>query len=171
MFCPFFFCKRRFCFCCGASCWSCRVGHFVRRCWAWGMPLPCAALWLHEHTLYFGMTSASFSTQSGLIWEEARLWRGKLLWITCPEWHWCHLHGFHGRSSREYPIGEAEGCCAGETDALLPLWAAAESIQTRLCLSLTAGCVFYAGNACGSAEHAHLEGKSVGAVCWMHKML
>lgn len=37
------------------------------------------ALWLHEHTLYFGMTSASFGTQSRLIWERVRLWRRKLL--------------------------------------------------------------------------------------------
>lgn len=33
----------------------------------------------------------------------------------------------------------------------------------RLCLSLTACCVFPVDSICGSTEHAHLEGKSVGA--------
>lgn len=73
-----------------------------------------AALWLHEHILYFGMTSASFSTQGWLIWEGIGLWRRKLLWVTCPECHWCHWCGCHGRVSEECLIGGAEGCCAGE---------------------------------------------------------
>lgn len=57
---------------------------------------------------------------------------------------------------------EAEGCCAGETDALLPVWAAVEPTETFFCLSLTVCCVFPVDNICGSTEHAHLEGKCVG---------
>lgn len=89
-----------------------------------------AALWLHAHILYFGMTSACFSTQGWLMWEEIRLWRRKLLWVNCPERHQCHWCCCHGRNSEECLIGEAKGCCAGETDTLLPVWAAVASTQT-----------------------------------------
>lgn len=60
-----------------------------------------AALWLHEHILYFGMTPTSFSTQGWLIWEGTGLWRRRLLWVTCPEFHWCHWCGCHIRSSQD----------------------------------------------------------------------
>lgn len=95
-----------------------------------------AALWLQEHMLYLGMTSASFSTQGCPIWEGIGLWRRKLLWVTCPERYRC---GCHGRGSEESLKSEAEGCRAGETDALLPVWAAVESIQAfSVCHSLRA---------------------------------
>lgn len=97
-----------------------------------------AALWLHEHILYFGMTSASFSTQGCLIWEGIGLWRRKLLWVTC-ECHRCHWCSCDSRGSEESLIGEAEGWCAGETDALLLVWAAVGSIQAfSVCRSLRA---------------------------------
>jgi len=38
-------------------------------------------------------------------------------------------------------------------------------------LSLTACCAFRADSVCGSAKRAHLERKSVGAVCWVYKIL
>lgn len=85
--------------------------------------------------------------------EEAIL--GYLCWVASMPLVWCYSRG---RSVRE-----AEGCCARETDVLLPL--RAEFIQPRLCLSLTACCVFCADSVCGSAKHTHLERKLVGAVC------
>lgn len=115
----------------------------------------------------FDMTSPSFSTLGCLIWEGIGLRRRKLLWVNCQQCHWC---GCHGRSSKCL-VDKTERCFAGETDALFLVWATAEPTQTSLSITHCMLYFFAVDSICGSAEHAYLEGKSVGATHWISKML
>ena len=99
-----------------------------------------AALWLHEHILYFGMTSASFSTQGWLIGEGIGLWRRKLLWVNCPECHRCHWSCCHGRSSEQCLIGRQRDAVLEKQ--MLSSLSGQQQSPLRLSLSLTVCCVF-----------------------------